>query len=427
MKKILSSSLAAALLLLSFDVFAGDSVAVMTFDGAKPQGMREHVVDALKKDGFEVIEAEDAPLTDDSAYAEYAKSKEVKAIVLANTSFNNSGWVITMRVRNGADGTEVGMKQLKGSWEKGLKGNIDKNGASTLSPLIALTAMPVIAAAEPEPAPVEEEAPAEEAPAEEAPAEEAPAEESASDDSSRPSPFRISVGGGLVVRDYWYNQPDTGSLLPQSGSHVVIRLDGEIYPLAFFMDGVAANIGIVGDFKSSLGSGTAAGTTTYGTQLMVWDVGLRGRIPFGTHEVGLLGTYGVHSFSIADETVSPSGIVPDINLSQLRLGADGRFNFGALEIGALAVYKMGLDGGGTAINQMAGSSWFPNAAASGFEGMIRFDYFIAEKYGIGIQGDFNGYGYAMNSSVGDDPAAGGAYDYYWGAYLNLSYRLPGTN
>jgi hypothetical protein len=253
-----------------------------------------------------------------------------------------------------------------------------------------------------------------------------------------PVAIELMAGPRLVNRSFKFNEAladaDPGAdaaeyKLPRGAA---IYLDGAIYPLAYaFRNGVLPNIGIVGRFERLVGTSTVtkdpAGNTvsTTTTTAQQFEAGLRGRIPLGDHEVGLVGTYGQQVFWPASKDPGPSQMtIPNVHYTFIGLGADARLRFGPVTIGAHAGTRIVTDTG------TLGRTWFKRTTANAVDAGLSLAVRVAPMFDVVVGGDIVRYGFAFNARPADPrPAdnfvAGGAVDQYLSGYLALRVSLTG--
>ena len=99
-----------------------------------------------------------------------------------------------------------------------------------------------------------------------------------------------------------------------------------------------------------------------------WQVGLRGRLPVGQHELGVFGLYGAHAFVLVGDEgpppQRPNPLVPDVNYQFVRIGFDARLRFGKFTAGSHFAPRF--------LTSMKNVDqeywWFPGATGSGVHG-----------------------------------------------------------
>lgn len=259
---------------------------------------------------------------------------------------------------------------------------------------------------------------------------EAPASEPASDNNGPlPSPFVLGVGLAGFTRDFVYNEDI--SHLPQYdlGLGPSLAVNVNWYPAAHFSNGAAANIGL--DLRGQLAFGLdseVANNSSFPTSSSAFGVGVRGRIPLGSTELGAVVGYGQKSFTIGtlDKTPAdpskarPHPYVPSTSYSFLRIGADARFALSdkfslGLGLAFLPTFKTGVE------------AWFPRATASGIEGEAKVGYAMTSSVELTAAFGLQRFGLAFNSVPADvalhRPVAGGAVDQYLSLTLGVGWHF----
>jgi len=187
-----------------------------------------------------------------------------------------------------------------------------------------------------------------------------PEEQDESQPKSALNALDINLGARFGTRDFVYNDPLPG--LRKYGMSVSpnLRLALRWYPVAHFDDGALSNIGLDlrGEMLVGVTSKNRAGQK-FDTSAHTLGVGLRGRIPFRTFEVGAVLGYGVQAFSLAS-TSKASPDVPNATYGFLRAGLDARWQFyDPLYFSVQAAYLFGLSHG-----QIEDKSWFPHTSGT---------------------------------------------------------------
>ncbi len=149
-----------------------------------------------------------------------------------------------------------------------------------------------------------------------------------------------------------------------------------------------------------------------------FQVGLRGRIPLGAHELGIFAEYGKHKFTSSGDESNP--LVPDVDYSYIRPGLDGRFRFGEIMLGVHIAPRFLLSMGELDLEDV----WFPGATGSGLDAGAEFGYSVLSSLDIVAGFDWVKYGFDFNAIPDDNPmVAGGATDTYISGRLGILYRL----
>jgi hypothetical protein len=410
-------------------------VAVGAFDGNKSGEVRSSVIDALKADGgFEVTDAEDLKGGKQKAMKEAAKNLAVNVIITGKVS---KGFALKLKVYNGADGKVLDEVELKGGALAKLKANIEKTGASSVSAAMG----DVQVEEKKEEKPPEAETPAEE----EKPAEEAQAEvslDSASASGGGLSPFDVTAGLRPMHRTFEFRNT-LADARPNEGFSQLLRyelplgpvlfIDLNFYPGSLVGTGPIEWIGITGGFEKGFaiesvageGKKDAAGKSleqTLKTNEQQFYVGPRFRLPIGKHELGLIGTFGQHTFSLSgDEALS---LIPDVKYTNVRVGLDGMFRFGDLLVGARVGKRFVLSTGALE------TAWFPNVKTSSLEAGVTVGYRLVSSLDLVAGFDWLRYAFDFNPVPNRPanswpPVAGGAVDQYMTGHIAFRFHLPG--
>lgn len=449
-------------------------IALGSFAGPQSAKVRKKVLEVLRKSGsYEVTDAEDIKAgARASSYANMAKAMGANAIVVGVISkrFN-----LTLTIY-GSNGARIDALEVKGGGGSfGLIKKIENELEITIADPIA-KAKPAggaktaadakkaggktPAAEEEEPELVEETEPPLEGEGEESGGEsEGDAADESEDDSGdvealsehdqpglRPLEVTAGLRGYNRSFDYTSVRPRTDTngteLHPYSlplAPSILAAL--RFYPAALFRDDAWSHLGLSASYELGIATATQYSqklpdgqtqTTDLSTASSTWQVGLRGRLPLGTHELGVFAEYGTHSFILkGDEAFAPPkpyALVPDTNYTYIRTGIDATFRFGKVIAGAhfaprfmQSVAEIDLPG-----------VWFPGATGSGVDMGIMGGYDVLKVLSIVGGVDVLRYGFDLNGRPPCPPTpvrcvvAGGATDTYLSGWLGVTFRLDGS-
>ena len=450
---------------------AKKAVVVGVISGPQGPKIRNKVLDVLRKSGlYEVTDAEDVKPNDKPAnYARLATALQVEGIVVGTVT---KRYDLTLTVY-GANGVKIDTLQLKGGNPAKLQKTIDNELEISIADPLANASAPARAGTKPAPAakpaaakpaaakpapkalaPGEEEeeeaapedlgkAPkaAEEEPAEgeEPEASEGEGEEESESESASAStsdakargrrPIEAIVGLRGYNRKFNYTRtPDASLHSYELGLGPAILATARVYPGAFFTDNTWSHIGFQARYEFGIATsteyrranGTVAKLSTASSDL---QLGLRGRLPLGEHELGVFGLFGAHAFSLrGDENpnADPYALVPDVNYKFLRVGVDARVAISKLVVGAHIAPRFILS-----MNEVDKPRvWFPGATASGLDfGLFGGWHLLPWLSAVGGI-DVVRYGFDFNAIPDNNRVvAGGATDTYLSAWLGVMVSL----
>jgi hypothetical protein len=404
------------------------NIMVRPFDGPKGRTLNERVVKVLEDQGADLVPAGfEGPraLENDDDYAAVAAQLNVRAYILGVAVNDNTGWKLTLTVRQGSDGKVVGTKEFAASWFPGLLTKLDEELIGALGDMLSGAATP--------PEAVDTEPP--------------PEEEKPEPEKPRPVPFDVTGGIGFVFRSFsGSNAVVVGDndlqTRDQSGGMATLRLGASLYPAALFTKSFVANLGLIAHFERSLGGKAQRPDddaftelpSELTTTLTAWDLGARVRLPIALHELGFSVTYGAQLFEIEGNPGGPGPItgdnptpkpVPDVDYGFVRIGADFTYNmakyFFAGNVGFRIISSAGEDPG-----QIQDAAWFPNSDVGGVDFGLTGGYLISDRITATIGLDLRNYFYSMNNVVddfGNRPVAGGATDMYFAGLISAQYRM----
>jgi hypothetical protein len=251
------------------------------------------------------------------------------------------------------------------------------------------------------------------------------------DEGGEPAPvaLELSAGPRAVHRTFDFHSPLSDFyptlMAPYSyslpaGPAPFVELG--LYPAAFAGRGVLSHLGIIASYEKLIGTKTSFQGTTNSTSGQQLEVGLRGRLPLGVHEVGLGAAYGKHSFHVTDMDVGPgpTAVVPNVDYTFVRVGADARLRFAALSFGAHVGTRFVSDTGAL------GKSWFPSTKTTSIEAGVSAGYHLTPVFEVVVGGDFLRYAFDFNPVPLTNPIiAGGAVDQYISGFLALRVSISG--
>jgi hypothetical protein len=421
---------------------AQSRVVVFDFDGPRESTqLRAAVVDILEDNAVEVVSTKvanaqarrsGAELDSESGRVRVGKKLRLTGYVEGRIERGKRGAMkVNLAVYSARDGLVAGQMSLSAP-KKQVMSEVRATLWDQLGPALRGETAP---ASEPEPEPIAEAPPVQtrqkpvaraDVGAEPGEGEEVVPEES---DDSQPSAaanaLDINLGARFGTRDFVYNDPLPG--LRKYGMSVSpnLRLAVRWYPVAHFNDSALSNVGLDlrGEVLVGVTSKNRAGQK-FATSAHSFGVGLRGRIPFRTFEVGAVLGYGVHAFSL-EGTSKAEPDVPNASYGFLRAGLDARWQFfEPLYVSLQTAFLLGLSHG-----QIAEQVWFPHTSGNGVEAEIAFGAAISRVLGVeaavGLQRYFMSFDPLPNDRGVRDEArvAGGAVDQYVSGRVAMVIRL----
>ncbi len=434
-------------------------VMVRPFTGARSQRVTKAVVSAMESAGLIMIPAgfeEGVKLADaPEPYVEVARKNQIKAYIHGHVKMNKSSWHLQLQVRNGANGEVIAEPLMKAGWLPGLLKKIDADLMGVLEGPLAKTSVP--GKSGDDAADVEEVTLVAEGDMNSM--SDGPIEpKAAQEDGTRPppSPLDAHLGVGVVQRTLQYNKAVGDvyehGLQPHQFTAPSLRLGLTWYPGAHVLDGVLAHTGVMFNFYRTVGGSTAvnAGGTSndFTTSFTEFNIGLRGRIPFRTVELGLNGGWGFQSLvldgdnqTFAGQERGDPGVVPDAEYTYFRFGPDVGFELGLpINVGAYyRVISIADDDGYFSENR-----WFPEAAGIGLDAQLSVGVELTETLSLEIGGEARYYALDANSGSADsnivegnnapfpgapglsNAVAAGASDTYFGGFISGRYTMPGV-
>ena len=236
------------------------------------------------------------------------------------------------------------------------------------------------------------------------------------------SPLMLALGMSLQSRDFSYNEDALQNLRPYelAGAPAV---SGELrwYPAGHFVDGILAHIGIEGRLRYLVGvtSEDSEGTEQFNTSSSDIFGGLRGRLPFGTHEAGLALGFGHHNFTVELPEGGPA--LPGVGYTYLRAGLDARFTLPA----NFNIYLGGAWRQPLSTGEIGDEEWFPNASQGGLDAQLALGWSFLTGFEARLGAEYTRYFFSLNPEVDDAFVAGGALDQYIAGTIDLVWSLDG--
>lgn len=379
-------------------------VAVLRVRGPRGGRARTLLVSSLEEAGYEVVSDRDVDaarrrlgIGDDPSDEEWvtlAADLRVRAFVDGRVSRARRSWRLTVRVRNGLDGAELGDESWSGRTTSAIDG-VGRSGAERLEAYLTAARTPAGGGGTTGGAGEDGESPwwAGGPTGDGEDEEEVVVEDEVPTDTARHDSFRVSLSGGSLWRSFWataevYEAQRNSSVTDSrtieerrgyEGSNAELGIEAELYPGALG-DQPFPWLGILVSFRNSAGLSSSACRSdnpamceraAIGTNQMDVQAGARGRYRFGPSrgdfELVAEVLYGYSAFTLDQATlqiVDRNAIIPPMEYQYVSLG--GGFRVGvvpdAFSIGLRADYRAGI-GVGTAAKNVWG---LDTGAPSGF-------------------------------------------------------------
>lgn len=235
---------------------------------------------------------------------------------------------------------------------------------------------------------------------------------------------RISGGPSLMTRSLQFTHrafdqaPKDFSSSPVPG----VRVQGELYPIAFSSRGFLANLGVGFELDQTFGLKVNSGGMKLPTTVRHFSVGARIRIPLGGSEIALVGGYGQRTFKISRGATMLD--LPDIDYKLFDPGLAFRVPIGPVQLFGDARALLITDAGQIQLKSQYGAS---DISAFDFEAGLEIA--ISRAVAVKLAGDFVAVGYDFKGT-GDlsknrdtDPTTqdvGGAAERYVGGAVSLA-------
>jgi hypothetical protein len=252
------------------------------------------------------------------------------------------------------------------------------------------------------------------------PASETTTTTTAAAETTGPRPLVADLGlwGGLLHRSLAYSGTGSSALNTyQLAGSPSVGLTASFYPLSFVMSGALSGLGLYGRFNDEPGITSSNSTgQKISTSSNVWEAGLSYRFPFEGWELDGSAIYGGQSFTLGNS--SGGATVPSVTYSYVRPMLGTRIELGelfalSLQASYLAVFNEGD----------IKANYFPQAKASGFEGLVALALRLGGTWEVRLSGDYRMYSYTLNPATGAAYVASGATDAYLTGWLGVGCRL----
>ncbi len=442
---------------------AKQPIGVGAISGPQGAKVRSKVMKILRDSGsYEITDVEDVkPGASGGTYKNMASGIGAEAIVVGTVS---KAAALTLTVY-AANGSKIDSIQLKGGTFPKLYKAIDNELEIAIAdPLERAHSGDKAAAAA---APVAADKPAEEEEEDIGPAATAGAAGASDGESSSDQPSDASSGGDeaaaadepsekglrplevmLGVRGFNRNFNYTGTPMSPGLQPYNLAFAGaiwgaaRIYPGAFWGTGPFSHVGIMARYEFGIPAptnytkpveGGGAIVTELKTKSSEYQLGLRGRVPVGRHELGIFGVFGNQSFVLSGDEQpgkEPYALVPDVHYNFIRVGMDARFYISKLIVGVQVAPRFltsmkEVDMGGEPAPPTAPatkSTWFPGATGSGFDFGLMLGWQILPWLTPVAGFDVVRYGFDFNNLPAAPPPrviAGGATDTFVSGYLGV--------
>jgi hypothetical protein len=466
---------------------AGKRVGVPAFDGAQEALVRKKVMAVLQGHGFELVKSRQiqsalqssgARLDSNDGFQSLAKELALGAIVTGEVGKKRA----KITVYDGREGSTLGDATFTGANPKKVAAEVARNFWKKLGPAVQKGKVPsnakkgqkavaeapedAVDSRDAEPGPDETPTPppakktavavddgdkakseeksgeeGEEKPKKKKKQKEEEPEEEASGPKIIPPTLDVSVGAGLITRDFRYHQP-VSTLRPYKlGAGPAVVATAIWYPLSYLTDGAMSNLGVEAHIEQAFGISSTIGAgdpdfpqgAKFNTVVHEYAGGLRFRVPFGAgSQFYVSATAGEHAFVFrtSDPAMNRSNLdIPDTIYHYVRPGLGFRMEFASdLSFNLNAGYRYIFNGGG-----QVKDVFFPHLSVGGVDVSAYLGYRVTSIIEARLSGEFRRYFFSMNSKPEDlnmegagVRVAGGAVDQYLSGAVSLAFLFGGA-
>jgi hypothetical protein len=239
-----------------------------------------------------------------------------------------------------------------------------------------------------------------------------------------PVALELSAGPRVVHRSFDFNDSLTKPYAYALGAAPAPFLDLGLYPAAFATRGAAASFGLIARYEKIVATKTTdVNGATFDTLGQQIELGVRGRLPLGDHELGLTASGGQHTFHVTAKDMGPSGgtSVPNVDYTFAGLDADVRLRpTSQSEIGAHVGTRFVMKTGDLA------KEWFNTTKTTSIEAGVSVAYKLTPMFSVVGGADFLRYAFDFNPvNPQSQFVAGGAVDQYISGFLALRLTVSG--
>ncbi|MEI8256740.1 MAG: hypothetical protein WCJ30_13780, partial [Deltaproteobacteria bacterium] len=198
----------------------------------------------------------------------------------------------------------------------------------------------------------------------------------------------------------------------------------EWFPGAHFTSNALAHIGLYGDFGAAFAIVSIdSADNRFATSTMLYDVGLRGRLPLGALDLGLRVGYGSQTFVIDNRGTTPPVVpgvpgVPGVAYQFLRIGLSARYDI-AHRVGILfgVNYLLTLAAGEFS------RDFFPHDSVHGLDGSVAVAVRLVAGLELRVGFDARVFLHSLNPQASDPWNVQSATDLHYGVTGGVAYRL----
>jgi hypothetical protein len=415
--------------------------AVLSFDGQRAAKLREAVVSSVSEEitvvpnkAVQSAASEiGADLSTSDGRIEVARELEIDAFIEGRVDKAGRNWVLVLSVASGSSGEFAEVAELTAKDPRKLAARAETRSFSELSAAIAQSERPA-KKPEPEPEPIaakeEQEEEPEPEPEEAADDDDDEAAQDDPDDGELPMALAIELGAGGFSRDFEYRENIDSLPVYDIAAPPLAFLGLQWFPAAHFSDSAAAHIGLRarGQMAFGLSSGLESGSSQeFDTTSTMIEIGVRGRLPLSSLQLGADVSYGSHTYKI-DSADTAAGLIdpgiPSASYSYLKFHIDASLALGDSASIGLGFGLMPMLGLGEI------EEWFPQASGLAMEGDINFAYALMSSLDLVVSLGARRYAVTLEPSVDDvnnnRPIAAGLVDQYIAGQIGLRFRLGGT-
>ncbi len=193
----------------------------------------------------------------------------------------------------------------------------------------------------------------------------------------------------------------------------------EVYPAAFSMSGLAANIGVFAHYAHGFGTTSSTpGNGSVATAYQDFLGGVKLRFPLGMLTPNVNLAYGRQSFQLNGTNAA---VIPAVSYGFLRVGGGTRIQFTDVVSADAGIAFLSVSGAGSGIT--AATQW-PQTKAFGVDLGASMAVRLASAVSLRAGVDFRQYSLAFHPGAGS-PQVTGAVDRYTVAFVGLEVSLDG--
>jgi hypothetical protein len=367
---------------------AKPNVAVGAFSGPSATQLRTTVTRAVAKSKrfvlvpdarvTRVARTQGADLESDQGRAAVAHELGLLASIDGSVTRHGRGFELRLRVYAGATGMLHG-EQRASSSRRALAPTLRTWLLHELAAVQEEAARAPLATPEPEPQTALEPAQAEPESPPAAHDGTATSADSAPSSGEGARALELEASVRTLARSSTYEHPSPGPRAQRYPVSPAARIEARWYPAAHFTTAFVSNVGVELNAQWMLPSTLRWGSSNFTASSLALGAALRLRIPIGTHDLGVLGGYGMDALNVSYSQYGERPKSVGLASRFVRLGGDARLRF-ATRWAIEARFAFLLL---SAYGDLTQRAWFPHAnSGTGWQAELSASYALSSAWSV---------------------------------------------